>query len=153
MVLMGMSTKSLAASPHGCPSLPSTPWRTRRAPILSRAHLRTDFFDKRRELMDAWALRDGVSVTPQIGQSPKTPRGPAQTAQAGLLMPDAPSKVDPCAGPDAGANHYVYYFRCPNPLPRPARRGSRYVWRTCPKGASGFSPEPRHGVFLGRLDQ
>ena len=54
MVLMGMSTKSLAASPHGCPSLPSTPWRTWRAPILSRAYLRTDFFDKRRELMDAW---------------------------------------------------------------------------------------------------
>ena len=54
MVLMGMSTKSVAASPHDCPSLPSTSWRTWRAPILSRAYLRTDFFDKRRELMDTW---------------------------------------------------------------------------------------------------
>ena len=49
-------------------------------------------------------------------------------------MPNAPSKVDRCAGPDAGAYHFVYYFRCPNPLPRPARRGSRQVWRIGARG-------------------
>ena len=35
MILMGMSTKSVAASPHDCPSLPSTSWRTWRALRLS----------------------------------------------------------------------------------------------------------------------
>ena len=90
-----------------------------------RAYLRTDFFDKRRELMDAWGALMGYQYPRQRPRVPEPRVGQHRRLRRGFLMPDALSKVDRCAGPDAGANHFVYYFRSPNPLPRPVRRGSR----------------------------
>ena len=109
MVLMAMSAKSLAASPHGCPSLPHALAHLEGSETV-RAYLRTDFFDKRWELMDAWGAFVMGSSTRHRPES-QNPAWASTDGSGGPSHARRPSKVDRCAGPDAGAYHFVYYFR------------------------------------------
>ena len=63
MVLMGMSTKSVGRINSWLPLMAEHTLAYLEGSDTVRAYLRTDFFDKRRALMDALGrFREGVSV-------------------------------------------------------------------------------------------